>query len=69
MLENSTLDLIVKLIYNECLPEEKVFVQRELAHNYLLREQYEEMLDAYKLLPKVKFSPKKSTLKKIMEYC
>ncbi len=68
MQQNFTTELLVKYLYHETTAAEKQAINEELINNYLLREEFSELLFAYKQLPKVKFNPSKTSIQSIMDY-
>ena len=61
------LDLI-RFIYKETSATETVEIAAALHEDPLLKEEYEELFGGYIHLPKAKFSPRPSSLQKILRY-
>ena len=61
------LDLI-RFIYKETSSPETLSLRQAMSKDPLLQEEYEELFGSYRQLPKAKFSPKLSTLNKILRY-
>ncbi len=59
---------LVRFIYKETSASETIAISEALNQNHLLHEEYVELYEGYRLLPKVKFSPKPSALKKVLLY-
>ena len=68
MQQNFTTELLVKYLYHETTPAEKHAINQELITNYLLREEFSELLFAFQQLPKVKFEPSKTSVQSILNY-
>jgi hypothetical protein len=59
---------LVRFIYKETSATETIAIGEALNINPLLQEEYEELCEGYRLLPKAKFSPKPSALKKVLRH-
>lgn len=59
---------LVRFLYKETSRAESAAVLEALEQDPLMQEEYEEMLEGYRLAPKAKFSPKPSTLQSILRY-
>lgn len=59
---------LVRFIYKETSASETIKIAESLSDNPLLMEEYEELFDGYQQLPKAKFSPRPSSLNKILRY-
>lgn len=68
MQQNFTSELLVKYLYHETTPAERRAINEELIDNYLLREEFSELLYAFQQLPKVKFEPSKTSIQNILNY-
>lgn len=64
----STRSSLVKHLYRENSAAESLAVEAALQQNYLLREAYNDLREAYDNLPKIQFRPKTSTVQKILQY-
>jgi hypothetical protein len=64
---STPLDLIAYL-YREMPVEQSFSLRRELAVDALLREQFEELDAARRMLPKATFAPADATLTRILAY-
>ena len=61
------LDLI-RFIYKETSASETIAISEAISQDPLFAEEYEELFEGYRLLPKAKFSPKPNTLKTILHH-
>ena len=61
------LDLI-RFIYKETSATETIAISEAIAKDPLLAEEYEELFEGYRHLPKAKFSPKPTTLQSILRH-
>ncbi|MCB0650542.1 MAG: hypothetical protein KDC85_04640 [Saprospiraceae bacterium] len=68
MQQNFTSELLVKYLYHETTSAERRAINEELIDNYLLREEFSELLYAFQQLPKVKFEPSKTSIQSILNY-
>lgn len=68
MAQNSTPLSLLAYLYRESSPEEARAIQRELAVDVLLREQYIELEQAVRALPKVTFAPSELSMGNILQY-
>ncbi len=68
MQQNFTIELLVKYLYHETTPSERQAINAELINNYLLREEFSELLYAFQQLPKVKFEPSKTSIQNILNH-
>lgn len=68
MQQNFTSELLVKYLYHETTSAERRAINEELIDNYLLREEFSELLYAFQQLPKVKFEPSKTSIQNILNY-
>lgn len=59
---------LVALMYRELPTETSNRLRRELAENVLLREQYEELDAARRLLPRATFAPADNTVSRLIRY-
>ncbi len=59
---------LVQFIYKETSASQTVCIGEALNENSLLQEEYEELYQSYRQLPKATFSPKPSTLQNILRY-
>lgn len=63
-----TRDMLIKYLYQETSAAESLVIHEALQDNILLREEYQDLRNAYDQLPKVKFNAKASTLQNILQY-
>jgi hypothetical protein len=63
-----TSEELVEYLYNEASPEQNVYIQLALEHDWNLREKYELMRHAQKRLGTVKLSPSKRSIDHILHY-
>ena len=68
MVENFTLNKLIQFIYGELPVLEKLEVEHAIDEEEVLKNAYQDLYNGYKSYPKVKFLPKKSTLKNILNY-
>ncbi len=68
MQQNFTTELLVKYLYHETTPSERHAINQELINNFMLREEFSELLFAFQQLPKVKFKPSKTSVQNILNY-
>ena len=61
------LDLI-RFIYKETSTAETTAISEALSNDPLLAEEYEELFEGYRLLPRAKFSPKPNVLQSILRH-
>jgi len=68
MTHNYTPELLIKYIYGETDIADKLELEYALENNAQMRAQYLDILNSYKNVPKVAFSPKRSTIDNILNY-
>ena len=68
MKQTFTQNDLIRFVYKEVSTVEKLAIEDELAKNWTLNEQYEEILSAYTRLPKALFSPSASCIQNILKY-
>lgn len=68
MKHNYTPELLIKYMYRETDIADRLELEHALDHNSDLRIQYLDLLNSYRNLPKVTFSPEKSTIDNILAY-
>jgi len=68
MKQKSTLNLLIKYIYQETTVAETLAISEALLTDFQLHQRYQELLFAQRQLPKVKFDAKTSTLNSILNY-
>lgn len=68
MTHNYTENNIIRFVYKECDLFEKLEMEFAMEEDSTLLEEYNTMMVSYCTLPKVLFSPKKSTLDAILAY-
>lgn len=68
MKQSYTEEKLIQLIYGECDIFERLEIEDSLLDDLCLRENYDELYKTYHKLPKVKFSPKSSTIANILHF-
>lgn len=68
MEQGYTVNKLINLIYGECDLFEQLELEHAIEHDAALSEQYRTLMAAYKSLHKVTFSPRSSTIAKILSY-
>ena len=68
MEQNYTQLDLIKFIYKETSAAETIAISEALSKDPLLWNEYQELFEGYKLLPKAKFSPKPTTANAILGY-
>lgn len=68
MNQTCTPDLFIKWLYGETTAEEAVEAQAIIEDDLLMREEFEGLQKAYRMLPKVKFNASPEALEAILEY-
>ena len=68
MTHNYTENNILRFIYKECDLFEKLEMEFAMEDDSTLLEEYNDMMLSYHTLPKVLFSPKKSSIDAILAY-
>ena len=63
-----TTEDLIRFIYKETSAKESIQIAENISSNWNLKEEYLMLRDAYRQLPKAKFSPKKETIKNILDY-
>ncbi|MEE9438547.1 MAG: hypothetical protein V3V14_06065 [Saprospiraceae bacterium] len=59
---------LINYIYGECDIFERLEIEDALHNDLCLKNNFDELFRAYKELPKVKFSPNRSTVDNIVKY-
>lgn len=59
---------LIQFLYKEFPKQETNFLREQVQSNWTLSEEYKMLREAYQQLPKVSFSPKKETIRNILEY-
>lgn len=67
MIRFTTEDL-VRYLYNETSEQKTAEIKAALQTDWNLKETYEKLLSSYKNLDKIKFSPRRETVNKILDY-
>lgn len=65
---NFTKNLLVKYVYGKVSIAEKHLIEESLENNWELYELYRSMQKSRRELPKVQFSPRKTTIQNILKY-
>lgn len=68
MNQTCTPDLFIKWLYGETTAEEAAEAQAIIEDDLLMREEFEGLKKAYRMLPKVKFNASPEALEAILEY-
>ncbi len=68
MKQNYTQLDLIRFIYKETSAAESVAISDALGKDPLLSDEYEELFEGYRLLPKAKFSPRPKALNAILGY-
>jgi len=68
MKHDYTTQNLIQFIYGECDLFQKLETEFALENDPELRREYDNLVGAYNDLPKIKFSPSKSTVKSILEF-
>lgn len=68
MKQKFTPENLVKYLYHETSVSERLAVRDALQGDVGLLDAYEELVLGYQQLPKVKFSPSKKTIQRILKY-
>lgn len=63
-----TKGLLIKYLYHETTSAENHQIEEALSNDWELNELFEELERSYRVLPKVTFSPKSSTIQSILGY-
>jgi len=63
-----TTNQLIRYLYKETSASENVAMLEQLSLDWDLREEYEELIPAYRLLSKVDFSPSDSTISNLLSY-
>lgn len=59
---------LIKYLYNETSEQKSATIQTALQTDWSLREMYEKLLNSQSELKKIKFSPRRETVNKILDY-
>ena len=59
---------LIKYLYNETSEQKSATIQTALQTDWSLREMYEKLLNSQSELKKIKFSPRRETVDKILAY-
>lgn len=68
MHQTCTPDLFVKWLYGEATAAEAAEAKEIIKDDLLMREEFEGLKKAYRMLPKVRFNAAPETLEAILEY-
>lgn len=68
MKQTFTPEQLLRLLYNETSLAETLEMVDEMERDPLLREEFEEMIEAFHQLPRVTFRPSSQTISQILEY-
>ncbi len=67
MIKFTTEDL-VRYLYNETSEQKTAMIKAALQTDWNLRETYDKLVNSQKSLNEIKFSPRRQTVNKILEY-
>jgi len=59
---------LVRYLYNETSEQKTTLIKAALQNDWNLRESYEKLLNSYKDLNSIKFSPRPESINRILEY-
>ena len=59
---------LIRLVYKETTTVEKAEIEKAISEDWMLKEAYDEIFEAYKSLPKATFSPSNSSISNILMY-
>lgn len=59
---------LIQFIYGECDILERLEILDAIENDTLLKDAYLSLLDSYRMLPKVKFSPSRKTIDNVLKY-
>ena len=59
---------LIQFIYGECDFLERFEIKDAIENDTLLKDSYLSLLDAYRMFPKVKFSPSRETIDNVLKY-
>ena len=59
---------LIKYVYNETSEQKSATIQAALQIDWSLREMYEQLLNSKSELNEIKFSPRRESVNKILEY-
>lgn len=59
---------LIRLVYKETTTIEKAAIEKAISEDWMLKEAYDEIFEAYKGLPKATFSPSSNCLNNILMY-
>ncbi|MEY4135291.1 MAG: hypothetical protein ACOYOO_03390 [Saprospiraceae bacterium] len=68
MHQTCTPDLFVKWLYGELTPEEAREAKAIIQHDVLMREEFQALQKAYRMLPKATFSASPKTIEAVLRY-
>jgi hypothetical protein len=63
-----TEEKLIQFIYGECDLLERLEIEDAIENDFFTKDSYLSIMDAYNLLPKVKFNPSKKAVNKILQY-
>ena len=59
---------LIKYVYNETSEQKSATIQAALQTDWSLREMYQQLLNSQSELNEIKFSPRRESVNKILEY-
>lgn len=68
MVQNFTLNHLIRYIYKETSASETLAIAQQLDEDYEMQKAYEELISSYQQLPKASFAPSDRTIGNILSY-
>jgi len=68
MTQAYTENKLIQFIYGECDILERLEIKDAIENDTFLKDSYLSLLDAYRMFPKVKFSPSSKTIDNVLKY-
>jgi hypothetical protein len=68
MEQTYTEEKLIQFIYGECDILERMEIEDAIANDIFTKDSFLSIMDAYRLLPKVKFSPSTKAVNKVLVY-
>jgi hypothetical protein len=66
--KNFTSNDLVRLLYSEVTPNEAADIRQAMKADINLKEDYNEMREAFAVIPKATFSPSRNAIQNILRY-
>ena len=67
-MKNTSTHYLLKYLYSEAEPTEKLAIEDALANNWHLRESYNSWQDLFKMLNEARVSPSQKSINNILKY-